>query len=104
MITGNSNMNSTSDVDREIKKLFDIMLRMRETTIGNGKVYFPVRADKDMSSYYEVPQHEAYVNFSCVALQDQVQLSKSFQEMWEDLNSQEFLPLANALSEIAFKL
>lgn len=103
MTNGSSNMSSIDEMELEIRKLFDSLLRAYE--VGKqGMPYFPISVDKNLQSYYELPQHSEYVNFAWIDTKDKESLVMSLTDLWKNLNSQEFLPLVSAMSEIAFKL
>jgi hypothetical protein len=98
-------MNSTNEVDKEIRKLFDaFVLKAHQAVTNEGKEYFPLSSDKNASSYYESPQHPQQVYFSFIDVKNPDSLKNSFQELWAGSDKQEFLPMAGALSELAFKL
>ncbi|HTJ52542.1 MAG TPA: hypothetical protein VL443_23945 [Cyclobacteriaceae bacterium] len=98
MKTGNSNMNSTNQVDDRIRKVFDAMTQ----EVKSGKTYFPLHADASLSSYYEKPQHEAYAYFSFIDTKDREHLLTSFNELWKA--NQELKPVASAMCDLAFDL
>jgi hypothetical protein len=105
MTSGNNNTNSTSEVDREIRQLFeDFILKAQKASVKEGKHYFPLLPESGVQSYYEAPRHQEHAYFSFIDSKDPAALTRSFQDLWKGLNNQEFVPMAPALSALAFKL